>query len=225
MSALTWRRKPTRCRPPHRIKLKIKPANRPLRPHQVRNRLAKRSNPSSKSLNQPRRLRPRLLRRPAPRRLLNHPRARRAVQIKLEIKAANRPLHPRRARSRPVMPSNPISKSLSQPKRLRHHLSRRPTLRHPLNRHQPRRVQPLQRPFMTTWQRVALRARVERPGNRRRSPTQRRPRVMPGQGVLYSGSARRAIRSSPARTCSVRRFPALSGARQARRPASTIRLR
>ena len=209
MSALMGRRKRTRCLPPRRIKLKTRAANRPFRPRQARSRPAKRNNPSSKPLKQPKRLRHRRPPRPAPRRLLNHPRARRAVQIKLGIKAGNRPLRPRQTRNLPVRRSNPTSKSLSQPRRLRRHWLRRPTLRHLLNRLRPRRLQPHQRhQLMTAWRRAARPRRVERPGNRRRHLMQRRPRVMPGQGVLYSGSARRAIRLSPARTCSVRRFPA-----------------
>ena len=222
ISALARRRNRIRCRPPRRIKLETRATNRPLRPRRARSQIAKRSNPSSNPLNRPMRLRPRLLRRRAPRRRLNH---RRAVQIRLGIKAANRSLRPRQIRNRPARRSHPTSRSLNQPNRLRR-LQRRPAPRLLLNPRRPRRLQPRRRhQLMTTWQRVAPRPRVERPGNRRRSPVHRRPQATPGQGVWYSGSARRAIRLSPARTCSVRRFPALSAARRARKPASTIRRR
>ena len=166
------------------------------------------SKPIRRSPSQPRRLRPHLLHRPAPSRRLNHARTE-PLQIKLEIKAGNRPLRPHQIRNRPVRRSNPASKSLSQPRRLRRHRLRSPTLRHLLNRLRPRWLQPHQRhQLMTTWRRAARLRRVERPGNRRSNPMQHRPRVMPGQGVLYSGNARLAIRLNPARTCSVRRFPA-----------------
>ena len=206
-SALTRRRKQTRCLPPPRINLKTEAANRPLRLRQARSRLAKRSNPGSKSLRQPKRLRRRRPPRPAPRHLLNRPRTE-PLQIELEIKPANRRLCPRQARNRPARPSNRASKLLNQPNR--HRRLRRRTLRHLLDRRQPKRVQPPRRHQLpTTWRQVPPRRRVaERPGNRRSKPMQPRARATPGQGVSSSGSARRAIRSSPARTCSVRRFPA-----------------
>ena len=187
-------------------------------------------------------------RRPAPR--IKPP-----PRIKVKIRATRLRLQPLRTRPRhkAVARSNLPSKSLSRARHLLSHRPGRTIPRRPRRqsrkqprrrRHHPprhRRLQPPHSPLMTTWQRATPRRRTQRPDNhlshppptlRRLPPMPHRPRrinsrsrAMPRQAVWSSGSARPAIPSSPARTCSALRWPASSAARQVRRLASIIHLR